>query len=114
SVAIVPAASPQPQPDPIVWLAGGPGDDAIIEIPWALAGALNRDRDVIFLPQRGTFTPQPRLTCPEVDRFPAETLDQPFDAPETGRASAKATAEGRRRLEAARGDPRGDKTSEGA
>src|SRR5215216_5979054 len=100
SVAIVPAASPQPQPDPIVWLAGGPGDDAIIEIPWALAGDLNRDRDVIFMSQRGTFTAQPRLTCPEVDRFPAETLDQPFDAPETGRAFAQATAECRRRLEA--------------
>jgi pimeloyl-ACP methyl ester carboxylesterase len=100
SVAIVPAASPQPQPDPIVWLAGGPGDDAITEIPWALAGALNRDRDVIFLSQRGTYTAQPRLTCPEVDRVPAETLDQPFGAPETGRASAKATAECRRRLEA--------------
>jgi pimeloyl-ACP methyl ester carboxylesterase len=100
SVAIVPAAAPQPQPDPIVWLAGGPGDDAILEIPLALAGDLNRDRDVIFMSQRGTFTARPRLTCPEVDRFPAETLDQPFDAPETGRAFAKATAECRRRLEA--------------
>src|SRR5215471_1332669 len=100
SVAIIPAASPQPKPDPIVWIAGGPGDDAIIEIPMALVGALNRDRDVIFMSQRGTFTAQPRLTCPEVDRFPAETLDQPYDAPETGRAFAKATAECRRRLEA--------------
>jgi len=100
SVAIIPAASPQPKPDPIVWIAGGPGDDAIIEIPMALVGALNRDRDVIFMSQRGTFTAQPRLTCPEVDRFPAETLDQPFDAPKTRRAYAKATAECRRRLEA--------------
>src|SRR5262249_49988722 len=100
SVAIVPAEAKPPKPDPIVWLAGGPGDDAIIEIPLALAGHLNRDRDVIFMSQRGTYTAQPSLTCPEVDRFPAETLDQPFDAPDTGIAFAQATAECRFRLEA--------------
>ena len=105
SVAIVPAEAQQPKPDPIVWLAGGPGDDAVLEIPLALRpneipSHLNRDRDVIFMSQRGTFTVQPRLTCPEVDRFPGETLDQPYDAPETGRAYAKATAECRRRLKA--------------
>ncbi|MGB6521549.1 MAG: hypothetical protein WBE83_07240 [Candidatus Cybelea sp.] len=32
SVAIVAAASAQKKSDPIVWLAGGPGDDAITEI----------------------------------------------------------------------------------
>src|SRR5438128_259102 len=36
SVAIIPAASVNSKPDPIVWLAGGPGDDAITEIPTAL------------------------------------------------------------------------------
>jgi pimeloyl-ACP methyl ester carboxylesterase len=99
SVAIVPAASAQPKPDPIVWFAGGPGDDAIIEIPMAMAGELNRDRDVIFMSQRGTYTARPRLVCPVVDRFGGETLDQPFDAPATGRAFADATAKCRRRLE---------------
>jgi pimeloyl-ACP methyl ester carboxylesterase len=53
SLAIIPAASANPKPDPIVWLAGGPGDDAITEIPMALAGKLNGDRDVIFMSQRG-------------------------------------------------------------
>src|SRR5262249_41959139 len=52
SVAIIPSVSRNPKPDPIVWLAGGPGDDAIVEIPMALAGHLNRDRDVIFMSQR--------------------------------------------------------------
>jgi pimeloyl-ACP methyl ester carboxylesterase len=100
SVAIIPAASPSPKPDPIVWLAGGPGDDAILEIPMALAGSLNRDRDVIFMSQRGTYTARPSLTCPEVDRFAGETLDRPFDAAETGRLYAEATRACRRRLEA--------------
>ncbi len=100
SVAIIPAASPNPKPDPIVWLAGGPGDDAITEIPMALAGDLNRDRDVIFMSQRGTYSARPSLTCDAVDRFPAETLDKPFDAPETGRAYARGDRECRHRLEA--------------
>jgi pimeloyl-ACP methyl ester carboxylesterase len=100
SVAIIPAASANPKPDPIVWLAGGPGDDAITEIPMALGGDLNRDRDVIFMSQRGTYSARPSLTCNEVDSFPAETLNKAFDAPETGQAFAKATADCRHRLEA--------------
>lgn len=99
SVAIVPSAAPNPRPDPIVWLAGGPGDDAVLEIPMALAGELNRDRDVIFMSQRGTYSAQPTLTCAELDRYPAETLDLPYDAPETGRAYAKATAACRQQIE---------------
>ncbi|MGD9508466.1 MAG: alpha/beta fold hydrolase [Geminicoccaceae bacterium] len=100
SVAIVPAQSATPRPDPILWLAGGPGDDSILEIPMALAGDLNRDRDVIFMSQRGTYTARPRLTCPMVDRVAAETLALPYDAAAIGRAAARATRECRRRLEA--------------
>ncbi|HEY1428403.1 MAG TPA: alpha/beta hydrolase [Candidatus Tumulicola sp.] len=98
SVAIIPAASTQKKNDPIVWLAGGPGDDAITEIPMALAGKLNADRDVIFMSQRGTYTATPKLTCAAVDRWPAETLNMPYDAPETGKAYAAATLACRKEL----------------
>jgi pimeloyl-ACP methyl ester carboxylesterase len=91
SVAIVPAASSQAKADPILWLAGGPGDDAITEIPMALAGKLNADRDVIFMSQRGTYSANPRLTCDPVDRWAAETLNMPYDAKETGSAYSAAT-----------------------
>ena len=101
SVARIPSESKNPRPDPILWLAGGPGDDALTEIgPYALAGDLNRDRDVIFMSQRGTLTAQPSLTCEEVDRFGKDTLNMPYDAPETGLVFARATAECRRRVEA--------------
>jgi pimeloyl-ACP methyl ester carboxylesterase len=100
SVAIIPAASANPKPDPIIWLAGGPGDDAITEIPMALAGDLNRDRDVIFMSQRGTYSAKPSLTCPEVDRVLGETLAMPYDGPEAEKAQAKASEECRQRLEA--------------
>jgi pimeloyl-ACP methyl ester carboxylesterase len=98
SVAIIPSEAAIPKTDPIVWLAGGPGDDAITEIPWAIAGGLNRNRDVIFMSQRGTYTAKPRLTCPVVDRWAAETLDLPYDAPTTGRAYVAATKKCRAQL----------------
>ncbi|MGA8476207.1 MAG: alpha/beta hydrolase [Candidatus Cybelea sp.] len=100
AVAIIPAKIPRAKSDPIVWLAGGPGDDAIIEIPLALAGKLNANRDVIFMSQRGTYTADPKLTCDSVDRWAAETLNMPYDAPATGKAYAVATLECRRELAA--------------
>jgi pimeloyl-ACP methyl ester carboxylesterase len=98
SVTIIPSKAAIPKPDPIVWLAGGPGDDAITEIPWAVAGGLNRNRDVIFMSQRGTYTAKPKLTCPVVDRWPAKTLNMPYDAPATGRAYVAATKKCRAQL----------------
>jgi pimeloyl-ACP methyl ester carboxylesterase len=104
SVAIIPAESPTPKSDPIVWIAGGPGDDAIIEIPLALAGKLNANRDVIFMSQRGTYTADPKLTCPVVDRWGAETLNMPYDAQATGKAYAVATLKCRQELTARTAD----------
>jgi pimeloyl-ACP methyl ester carboxylesterase len=98
SVAIIPAKAAIPKPDPIVWLAGGPGDDALTEIPWAIAGGLNRNRDVIFMSQRGTYTARPKLTCPVVDRWAEKTLDMPYDARGTGRAYVAATKKCRAQL----------------
>ena len=104
SVAIIPASAPQAKADPIVWLAGGPGDDAITEVPMALAGKLNANRDVIFMSQRGTYSARPKLTCESVDRWAADTLDMPYDAAATGRAYSAATFKCRRELLAQTGD----------
>src|SRR5579863_3549737 len=104
SVAIVAASSAKKNGDPIVWLAGGPGDDAITEIPMALAGKLNADRDVIFMSQRGTYTSRPRLTCASVDRWAANTLDLPYDSAAAGNAYSIATRECRQELAARTSD----------
>jgi pimeloyl-ACP methyl ester carboxylesterase len=104
AVAIIPAKSPSANSDPIVWLAGGPGDDAIIEIPLAMAGKLNANRDVIFMSQRGTYTADPKLTCASVDRWAAETLNMPYDAPATANAYAAATLKCRQELAARTAD----------
>lgn len=100
AVAIMPAESSRPSPDPIAWLAGGPGDDAVSEIPMALAGNLNRDRDVIFMSQRGTYSADPELTCPNIDQFNARALGLVSNAPSTGRLHVEATRACRDRVDA--------------
>ncbi|MEU8513902.1 alpha/beta fold hydrolase [Kitasatospora sp. NPDC048722] len=101
-VAIVPALSRTPAPDPIVWFAGGPGDDAVGEAQLAIDGGLNRDRDVIFMSQRSTYSADPELTCPVVDRFAARAVGLVYDARSTGREHVEATRACRDEL-AARG-----------
>ncbi|MFH8576710.1 alpha/beta fold hydrolase [Streptomyces zaomyceticus] len=100
AVAIMPAEAAAPARDPIVWFAGGPGDDAVSEIPMALAGNLNRDRDVIFMSQRGTYSADPELTCPNIDEFNARALGLVSNAPSTGRLHVEATRACRDRVDA--------------
>ncbi|MEU9376139.1 alpha/beta hydrolase [Streptomyces sp. NPDC048255] len=90
-VAIVPAAADTPKPDPIVWLAGGPGDDAVGEAKMAIDGGLNRDRDVILMSQRGTYSADPALLCPNVDKFNGQVIGLVYDAPSTERLHVDAT-----------------------
>lgn len=64
--AVVPALSRQPLPDPVFFLAGGPGQSAIALAPTALAilERLRARRDVVLLDQRGTGRSAP-LLCPD-------------------------------------------------
>ena len=64
SVAVVPALNLNPEPDPVVPIAGGPGQGSI-EFYSASANAfevLRRDRDILIVDQRGTGESS-RLTC---------------------------------------------------
>lgn len=69
--AIVPALARRKLPDPVVLLAGGPGQSAIDLAPAVLPllGRLNNRRDLIFIDQRGTGRSAP-LECPTVDDEP--------------------------------------------
>lgn len=63
-VAVVPALNLNPEPDPVVPIAGGPGQGSI-EFYSASASAfevLRRDRDILVVDQRGTGDSS-RLTC---------------------------------------------------
>ncbi|GAA1077945.1 alpha/beta hydrolase [Kitasatospora arboriphila] len=113
AVAIVPAVQKR-APDPIVWLAGGPGDDANSEIQLALNGDLNRDRDVVFMSQRGTYSADPALTCPNIDQFNADALGLVYGAPSTGRLHVAATRACRDRLVGLGADPGAYNSTESA
>ena len=89
-VAIIPARSTRPKPDPVVYLAGGPGGIAINEADLAVAVGLNHDRNLILMDQRGTLYSEPALTCPEVDHFFVRGLGLALDDPSTGRLHAAA------------------------
>ena len=65
NVAVLPALSPHPAPDPLFILAGGPGQGAVSTAS-SLSIALDRvrrDRDIVFVDQRGTGKSNP-LKCP--------------------------------------------------
>lgn len=100
AVAVVPAESPAPRPDPIVFFTGGPGSDAISDIPLLTEAGLNRDRALVVMSQRGTLSSPPALTCPEIDRFYQQRVHLLYDAPSTGRSYVRAAAECRTRLAA--------------
>src|SRR5262245_7313130 len=65
NIVILPASSPTPAPDPIFFLAGGPGQGAA-RIASAgedeLMRSLGRERDLVFIDQRGTGESN-RLSC---------------------------------------------------
>lgn len=73
-VAEVKASSPHPQPDPLVYLTGGPGGSAILTAIKQVKESINRDRDVIFVDQRGEYHSGPALTCSEIDQFTLQQL----------------------------------------
>ncbi|MFE7958487.1 alpha/beta fold hydrolase [Streptomyces sp. NPDC057413] len=114
AVALVRSSSPRPHPDPIVFFAGGPGADALGNIAELTEAGLNRDRDLIVLSQRGTFSSQQPLTCPEIDRFYGERVHLLYDAPSTGDLYAQAAARCHERLTARGIDPAAYNTSENA
>jgi pimeloyl-ACP methyl ester carboxylesterase len=67
-VAVVPALDLNPEPDPLVPLAGGPGGGAIqfYSAYYTAFEAVRRDRDILLLDQRGTGR-SARLDCPMED-----------------------------------------------
>lgn len=74
---VVPAMARRKLPDPVVLLAGGPGQSAIGVAPgvMGLFARLNNRRDIVFVDQRGTGRSAP-LVCDEGERLPpSESLD---------------------------------------
>jgi pimeloyl-ACP methyl ester carboxylesterase len=71
AVAILRAPGPDVQPDPIVYLAGGPGSSALADFIAEPEGWIDypfsRQRDLIFIDQRGAGYSTPTLNCTELE-----------------------------------------------
>jgi pimeloyl-ACP methyl ester carboxylesterase len=63
-LVVLPAKGPNPAPDPLVFLAGGPGDAAtnFLTNSGLLYKQANQGRDIVYLDQRGTSEAH-RLAC---------------------------------------------------
>lgn len=86
-VAIIRADAAGARPDPVVYLAGGPGDGAWLDadrIDWwwdFIAGTVwARKRDLILFDQRGSGLAEPRIDCPEVEAIELKLLTLTDDA----------------------------------
>lgn len=77
-VAILKSTSENPQPDPLIYLSGGPGSFALEWLYWNAEGYhdILQQRDVIVFDQRGIGYSQPSLDCSEVSDSFLETLSQ--------------------------------------
>lgn len=71
-IAIFSSPSNKPQPDPIVYLSGGPGSNTLEIADYAFEsqfGLLLADRDLILVDQRGMGFADPSLACSEFDEL---------------------------------------------
>jgi pimeloyl-ACP methyl ester carboxylesterase len=114
AVAIIPAQSTNPRPDPVVYLTGGPGGSAIAAVQNVVNAGANRDRDLIVMDQRGTLYSKPSLTCPVIDRWNSRVVGLRYDATSTGRKQTPATRKCRRSVVRKGADPADYNTTENA
>src|SRR5215217_3140703 len=93
-VVTLKATSPEPKPDPVLYLAGGPGGTPLVHsfANWQL------DRDLILLGQRGTMKDDPFLACPEVDQFLVKAVGIGAEDPAYPQQSAAAVRACRDRI----------------
>ncbi len=76
-VAIFESTSNDPKPDPVVYLEGGPGGDALETIQYSFEdnfAPFLAERDVIIFDQRGTGFSEPSFACPEVEDLTIEYI----------------------------------------
>ena len=90
-VARIPSVAQPSNPDPVVYMAGGPGANAIAQAEILVSVGLNQTRDLIIMNQRGVADTEPALTCDEIDRFNIKAVGLPYDSPKTGTMHVAAT-----------------------
>jgi pimeloyl-ACP methyl ester carboxylesterase len=100
AVAILKSLSPNPRPDPVVVLSGGPGEPFVGRAPNFIANRsmdmLRADRDVILYDQRGVSFSEPKF-CPDLVDAWAGPFESPTDRRTRQRDVAARCSEAMRR-----------------
>ena len=80
AAAVIHSASDDPVPDPLVMLAGGPGQSALTSFVQLLAApgmeGFRAEREIVLVEQRGTRYSTPFLRCDEMSELKLELLDE--------------------------------------
>jgi len=80
AVAVIHSASSEPAPDPLVMLAGGPGQSALASFVQILAApgmeGFWAEREIVLVEQRGTRYSTPFLRCDEIFELKLDLLDE--------------------------------------
>jgi pimeloyl-ACP methyl ester carboxylesterase len=100
-VAVFRSVSFPSAPDPVVYLAGGPGENALAGIPFIfdeVFAPFLAQRDVIVFDQRGAGFSQPGANCGEFISLAEETLDEALSVDEAIHRGIAASKECRDRL----------------
>ena len=84
AVAVFRSPNPQAAGAPVVYLAGGPGQNSLQALPAGIAlyAPFLEERDLILLDQRGTGFSRPSLHCPEISEVIFGLLDEDLPAAE--------------------------------
>lgn len=69
AVAIIRATGSNKQPDPLIYLAGGPGSGVVMIAPSLAIRMAQTTRDVVLIDQRGMGLSQPGLYCPMISEW---------------------------------------------
>lgn len=102
-VAIFASDSDNPAPDPIVYLEGGPGGDALETVPFIFEmrfAPYLANHTLIMFDQRGTGYSEPSLACPESAALSFELLEQDIPIEEATQQTIDALLACRDRLAA--------------
>ncbi|MDX1688412.1 MAG: alpha/beta hydrolase, partial [Candidatus Promineifilaceae bacterium] len=102
-VAVFASESETPESAPIVYLAGGPGGDALETVPFVFESRFApflENGELIMFDQRGTGYSEPSLACPEYTELSLELLDDVLTPQEAVDVYLEALAACHERLEA--------------
>ncbi|MEX0666386.1 MAG: alpha/beta fold hydrolase [Acidimicrobiia bacterium] len=75
-VMVLESRSATPEPDPVVFLSGGPGDPGIEGFENFVTSPMLENRDIVLFDQRGTGRSGPSLDCPERAEAAIDTLSR--------------------------------------